>query len=102
MNALRRLAAWTSPRAERSAVVEECEPRILYSADLNPAAWGDLGEAGSAGAIVGTMDPAAGAVQPVSEQQQEQAQRLRATPHRTAKARSTCTQWQLIAPKSAP
>ena len=27
------------PRATQRAVLEECEPRILYSADLNPALW---------------------------------------------------------------
>lgn len=55
---LRRLAAWFDFEAERSAVVEECEPRILYSADLNPAMWSGAGEAGSTGAIVGSIDPA--------------------------------------------
>ena len=30
-------------RTRRRAVVEECEPRILYSADLNPALWGEAG-----------------------------------------------------------
>lgn len=56
---LRRLAAWFDLEADRSAVVEECEPRILYSADLNPLMWSGSDEGGSTGAIVGTLDPAA-------------------------------------------
>ncbi|MBA3596534.1 MAG: DUF4347 domain-containing protein [Methylibium sp.] len=56
---LHRLAAWFDLEAERSAVVEECEPRILYSADLNPLMWSGSDEGGSTGAIVGTLDPAA-------------------------------------------
>jgi Domain of unknown function (DUF4347)/Cadherin domain/Bacterial cadherin-like domain len=53
---LRRLLAWLGGAAEpRSAVFEELEPRILYSADLNPALW--VGEATQASAIVGTLNP---------------------------------------------
>ncbi len=43
-------------RAERSAVMEEAEPRILYSADLNPMMWGQAGELG-ASMLVGALDP---------------------------------------------
>jgi hypothetical protein len=41
---VRPVRGWLArPAAHRRirAVVEECEPRILYSADLNPALWGD-------------------------------------------------------------
>jgi parallel beta-helix repeat protein len=61
MKALRRLAAWVGPRTERAAVVEECEARILYSADLNPAAWGSDAQMEVSGAIVGMLEPESGA-----------------------------------------
>jgi len=39
MRLLRSLSAWLNRKPQRKAVVEECDPRILYSADLNPALW---------------------------------------------------------------
>ncbi len=75
MTLLRRLSTWLGRsgkhRAERSAVVEEVEPRILYSADLNPALWA-ADAAAAASAIVGAVDPAPQPSATASTTQQQQ------------------------------
>ena len=75
MKLLHRVAAWFGRKAERSAVVEECEPRILYSADLNPALWTPDDPSG-ASAIVATVDPQQDLrTMPASQQEQQRRSR---------------------------
>ena len=70
MTLLRRLVNWFGNPAEpRSAVVEEIEPRILYSADLNPALW-----ASDASAMVADLH-AVDAAAPVVAAEQQQVRR---------------------------
>ena len=75
MTLLRRLGTWLSGsakhRAERSAVVEEVEPRILYSADLNPALWA-ADPSVQASAIVGVVNPDVQAASSAAVEQQQQ------------------------------
>ena len=63
MSLLHRFATWlglpAGGRRERVAVVEECEQRILYSADLNPALWAGSGDATTASGIVRAVDETA-------------------------------------------
>ena len=82
MTLLRHLAAWLGLPARggraRVAVVEECEQRILYSADLNPALWIGGGDATAPSAIVRTLDaqaPQAPQAAPATEVQSAQEER---------------------------
>ena len=78
---LHRLAAWLGLTARgtraRVAVVEECEARILYSADLNPALWAGQADPAQPSAIVGVLDPqaAATALQATAGDRQQSTQR---------------------------
>ena len=71
--ALIRLLTRPTRRARRRAVVEECEARVLYSADLNPALWAG----GAAPAEVRLVTPEASAPAASPSQPQEQAQQRR-------------------------
>jgi hypothetical protein len=33
------LSAWLNRKPQRQALIEQCDARILYSADLNPGLW---------------------------------------------------------------
>jgi hypothetical protein len=70
---LRRLAA-RNPAARR-AVVEELEPRILYSADANPLLWAAV--EGSDTAVVGAVNAGQGASAPQAVDAPQQQERRR-------------------------
>ncbi len=71
LRALLRFFTGTARRQRRHAVVEECEPRILYSADLNPVLWADAGTA----AEVRLVAPPVAASAPAAAQSPAEAQR---------------------------
>lgn len=59
MKIWKRLLKWLVRKPDRVAVAEECERRILYSADLNPALWSGAGDLAQS-AIVSSVNPASG------------------------------------------
>ena len=63
--------------AVRKPVVEEIEPRILYSADVNPLLWGGVDP--NATAIVAGIDSGSSSAAPQTVDAQQQQQR-RMTP----------------------
>ena len=71
---IQRLQGLVGP-TQRHAVMEECEPRILYSADLNPALWATTHETSAQVAMVDPPAAAAPAQQQTPAEQERQEQR---------------------------
>ena len=75
LQALLRYFARLGRPAPRHAVVEECEARVLYSADLNPALWADAGPHAEVRMVAPQAAAPAALAQGTTQTQQEQQRR---------------------------